>query len=458
MGNLLNKWFHLSEKKTNVRTELIAAITTFMSMSYILAVNPSILADAGMDRGSVFMATALAAAGGSFLMGIMANLPIGLAPGMGLNAFFTYSVVLGMGVSWQFALTAVLVEGILFALLSFFDVRENIFNSIPHSLWFGISGGIGLFIILIGLLNSNMIIKNSSTGLARFSFNSGTPFKSVGITVLLTFIGIIFLAVLMVRKVKGAILISILVTWALGMFCEAAGWYVPDPNLGMYSLFPQFTDGILTIPSMKPTMFQFDFLAVIQNFGTFLIVMFTFFFGDCFDTIGTLMGVAESSDLLDEDGKLPRLKWALLADAGDTIWGAFCGTPTSTAFIESKTGVEAGGRTGLTAIFVGLLFIASIVLSPLFLAIPSFATAPALIVVGIMMLKSFFQVDKNDFREFFPATVCLFTMPFAYSIAEGISIGIISYTVINACTGKAKKVHPILYVLTFLFVLRYRFL
>lgn len=425
-------------------------------MSYILAVNPSILGDTGMDRGAVFMATALAAAFGSIIMGLLANLPIGLAPGMGLNAFFTYSVVFGMGVSWQFALTAILVEGILFLLMSIFDVRENIFNSIPSSLRLGISGGIGLFITLIGLLNSNMVVKDASTGLTRFSFNTGVPFNSVGITVVLTFIGIIITACLVINNIKGGIFFGIIATWVLGIVCEVMGWYVPDAELGMYTLFPHFSG--FSIPSLKPTFCQFDFMEVFQHMGTFLIVMFTFFFGDCFDTIGTLMGVATSSDLLDENGKLPRLKQALIADAVATGVGALLGTSTTTSFVESKTGTEVGGRTGLTAIVVGLLFVASIVLSPIFLAIPSFATAPALIMVGVMMTKSFSDIDRSDLREFIPAFICFIAMPFMYSIAEGISMGIISYVLINALTGKAKKVHPIMYVLAVLFVVRYAFL
>ena len=452
---ILNKWFHLKERNTSVRVEVIAGITTFMAMAYILAVNPNILSATGMDRGALFVSTALASAIGCFCMAF-SNLPFGLAPGMGLNAYFAYTVCIGMGCSWQFALAAIFVEGIIFILLSVLDVRESIFNAIPKSLKLGISSGIGLFIAFIGLLNSKVVVMDTSTAVTRFSFKVN-PFESVGITVVLTIIGILLTAILLIHNVKGSILIGILATWGLGMLCQFFGWYVPNPDLGMYSLFPDFSNGF-TVPSIKPILFKLDFMAVVNNFGNFLIIMLTFLFGDCFDTLGTLMGVATKSNMLDKDGKLPGIKGALIADAIATSAGALLGVSTTTTYVESSAGTAEGGRTGLTAIVIGLLFLLSLFVSPLFLTIPSFATAPALITVGFMMVTAFSDIDRDDLSEAIPAYIAMIAMPFMYSIAEGISLGVISYTVINACTGRAKKVHPIMYILTILFVLRYAFL
>lgn len=451
----MEKLFHLKERNTSVRIEVIAGITTFMAMAYILAVNPNILSAIGMDRGALFVSTAVASAIGCFCMAF-SNLPFGLAPGMGLNAYFAYTVCIGMGYSWQFALTAIFVEGIIFLLLSLFDVREAIFNSIPRNLKLGISSGIGLFIAFIGLLNSKLVVMDASTAVTRFSFRTN-PFESVGITVVLTVIGILITAILLIRKVKGAILIGILATWGLGMLCEMFGIYVPNVDLGMYSLFPDFSAGF-SIPSIKPIFLKLDFMAVINNFGNFLIIMLTFLFGDCFDTLGTLMGVATKSNMLDENGKLPGIKGALIADAIATSAGALLGVSTTTTYVESSAGTAEGGRTGLTAIVIGLLFLLSIFISPIFLAIPSFATAPALIIVGFMMVTAFLDIDRDDLSEAIPAYIAMIAMPFMYSIAEGISIGIISYVLINVFTGKAKKVHPIMYVLAVLFILRYAFL
>lgn len=451
----MEKWFHLKERNTSVRIEVIAGITTFMAMAYILAVNPNILSATGMDRGALFVSTAVASAIGCFCMAF-SNLPFGLAPGMGLNAYFAYTVCIGMGFSWRFALAAIFVEGIIFLLLSALDVREAIFNSIPRNLKLGISSGIGLFIAFIGLLNSKLVVMDSSTAVTRFSFQTN-PFESVGITVVLTVIGTLITAILLIRKVKGAILIGILATWGLGMLCQLFGWYVPNPDLGMYSVFPDFSNG-LSIPSIKPILFQLDFMAVVNNFGNFLIIMLTFLFGDCFDTLGTLMGVATKSNMLDENGKLPGIKGALIADAIATSAGALLGVSTTTTYVESSAGTAEGGRTGLTAIVIGLLFLLSIFISPVFLAIPSFATAPALITVGFMMVTAFLDIDRDDLSEAIPAFIAMVAMPFMYSIAEGISLGVISYTVINACTGRTKKVHPIMYILTILFILRYAFL
>lgn len=451
----LNRLFKLKEHNTSVRVEVIAGITTFMAMAYILAVNPSILSVTGMDRNALFVSTAVASAIGCLCMAF-SNLPFGLAPGMGLNAYFAYTVCIGMNCSWQFALTAVFVEGVIFLLLSALDIREAIFNSIPRNLKLGISSGIGLFIAFIGLLNSKLVVMDASTAVTRFSFRSSS-FESVGITVVLTVIGIILTAVLLIRKVKGAILIGILATWGLGMLCEKCGWYVPNAELGMYSLLPDFSSG-LAVPSIKPIFFKFDLRGVINNLGNFFIIMLTFLFGDCFDTLGTLMGVATKSNMLDKDGKLPGIKKALIADAIATSAGAVLGVSTTTTYVESSAGTAEGGRTGLTAIVIGLLFLLSIFISPVFLAIPSFATAPALIIVGFMMVTAFLDIDRDDLSEAIPAFIAMVAMPFMYSIAEGISIGIISYVLINVFTGKAKKVHPIMYVLAVLFILRYAFL
>ena len=446
-------FFRLRENNTSVKTELLAGMTTFMTMAYILAVNPNILSATGMDRSSVFVATALSASLGSILMGILANYPFALAPGMGLNAFFAYTVVLGMGYSWQFALTAVFIEGIIFILLSLLKVRENIFNAIPHTLKVSVSAGIGLFIAFIGMQNAKIVVPNESTCVAFYDF-SQCDFKSQGVTVLLALIGIIITTILLIKKVKGGILWGILATWVLGMLCQLVGLYVPNPEIGMYSLFPDFSQGISI--SMASTFFKFEW----NNIFTFnfIVIMFSFLFVDMFDTLGTLIGVSTEANMLDKDGKLPRIKGALLADAIATVVGAIFGTSTTTTFVESASGVASGGRTGLTAITTGLLFLISIILSPIFLAIPSFATAPALILVGFMMVKSISKIDFADLTEAIPGFICFIAMPFMYSISEGICMGIISYTIINLIAGNGKKVHWLLYILTIIFILKYCFI
>lgn len=456
----LDKLFHLKENHTDVKTEIMAGITTFMTMAYILAVNPNILAASGMDRGSVFTATALSAFIASCLMALLSNYPFVLAPGMGLNAYFTYTVVLGMGYSWQQALAAVFAEGIIFILLSLTNVREAIFNSIPMNLKHAVSVGIGLFIAFIGLQNAKIVVGNDSTLVSIFSFKSSVAegtFSSQGITVLLALIGILVTAILLAKDVKGSILWGILITWVLGIICQLTHLYVPNADLGYYSLLPDFSSGI-SVPSMAPTFMKMDFSIVFSL--DFVVIMFAFLFVDMFDTLGTLIGVASKADMLDKDGKLPNIKGALLSDAVGTTVGAMCGTSTVTTFVESASGVAEGGRTGLTSIVAGILFALSLLLSPIFLAIPSFATAPALIVVGYLMLTSVTKIDFSDMTEAIPCFIAIIAMPFMYSISEGISMGVISYVVINLITGKAKekKISALMYVLAVLFVLKYIFI
>ena len=456
----LDKIFHLKENHTDVKTEVMAGITTFMTMAYILAVNPNILSASGMDRGSVFTATALSAFIATCLMALLSNYPFVLAPGMGLNAYFTYTVVLGMGYTWQQALAAVFAEGIIFILLSLTNVREAIFNSIPMNLKHAVSVGIGLFIAFIGLQNAKIVVGNDSTLVSIFSFKSSVAegtFSSQGITVLLALIGILVTAVLLAKDVKGSILWGILITWVLGIICQLTHLYVPNADIGYYSLLPDFSNGI-SVPSMAPTFMKMDFSIVFSL--DFVVIMFAFLFVDMFDTLGTLIGVASKADMLDKDGKLPKIKGALLSDAVGTTVGAVCGTSTVTTFVESASGVAEGGRTGLTSIVAGILFALSLLLSPIFLAIPSFATAPALIVVGYLMLTSVTKIDFSDMTEAIPCFIAIIAMPFMYSISEGISMGVISYVVINLITGKAKekKISVLMYVLAILFVLQYIFI
>ena len=456
----LDKIFHLKENHTDVKTEVMAGITTFMTMAYILAVNPNILSASGMDRGSVFTATALSAFIATCLMALLSNYPFVLAPGMGLNAYFTYTVVLGMGYTWQQALAAVFAEGIIFILLSLTNVREAIFNSIPMNLKHAVSVGIGLFIAFIGLQNAKIVVGNDSTLVSIFSFTSSVAegtFSSQGITVLLALIGILVTAVLLAKDVKGSILWGILITWVLGIICQLTHLYVPNADIGYYSLLPDFSNGI-SVPSMAPTFMKMDFSIVFSL--DFVVIMFAFLFVDMFDTLGTLIGVASKADMLDKDGKLPKIKGALLSDAVGTTVGAVCGTSTVTTFVESASGVAEGGRTGLTSIVAGILFALSLLLSPIFLAIPSFATAPALIVVGYLMLTSVTKIDFSDMTEAIPCFIAIIAMPFMYSISEGISMGVISYVVINLITGKAKekKISVLMYVLAILFVLKYIFI
>ncbi len=452
----LEKLFHLKENHTDVKTEIMAGITTFMTMAYILAVNPSILSASGMDSGAVFTATALASLIATLLMAAFSNYPFVLAPGMGLNAYFAYTVVLQMGYTWQMALAAVFVEGLIFIVLSLTNVREAIFNAIPMNLKHAVSVGIGLFIAFIGLQNAKIVV-DSATLVSLYSFKNSVAnglFNSEGITVLLALIGILITGILLVKGVKGNILWGILITWALGIVCQLTGLYKINPEIGMYSLLPDFSNGI-SIPSLAPTFMKMDFSGIFKL--DFLVIMFAFLFVDLFDTLGTLIGVASKADMLDKDGKLPRIRGALLSDAVGTSVGAMLGTSTTTTFVESASGVAEGGRTGLTAVVAAILFGLSLFLSPIFLAIPSFATAPALIVVGFLMITSITKIDFTDYTEAIPAYVAIIAMPFMYSISEGIAMGVISYVVINVAAGrmKEKNISILMYVLALLFVVKY---
>lgn len=452
----MEKFFKLKERGTDVRTEVIAGLTTFMTMAYILAVNPSVLGATGMDAGSVFTATALASAIAIFLMAFIANLPFALSSAMGLNAYFAYTVCIGMGLSWEIALTAVFVEGIIFIILSITNVREAIFNSIPATLKIAVSVGIGLFITFIGLQNANIAVLNESTKVAMFSFTGSVKagtFNTEGISVILAMAGILITGFLVIKQIKGNILIGILLTWLLGIICQVTGLYVPDPEAGFYSLFPS---GIISMPaSMAPTFFKMDFGYISENFLNFVVIMFAFLFVDVFDTLGTLIGCATKGNMLDENGRLPGIKGALLADAIGTTVGAICGTSTISTFVESASGIAEGGRTGLTAMVTGILFVLALFLSPIFLAIPSFATAPALIIVGFMMMQQVTKIDFDDLTEAIPAFIAIIAMPFMYSVSEGIAMGVISYVVLNLVSGKRDKLTPLMYVLAVLFVLKY---
>lgn len=453
---MFEKFFKLKENGTDVKTEVIAGLTTFMTMAYILAVNPNILSVAGMDKQALLIATALAAFVGTVLMALLANYPFALAPGLGLNAYFAYTVCGTMGYHWTIALAAVFVEGIIFIILSVTNVREAIFNAIPMTLKSAVSVGIGLFVAFIGLQDAKLIVNSDST-LVTYQTFKGETFHSVGVGAILALVGVFITAILLIKNVKGGILIGIIATWVLGMICEACGIYVPDPAAGMYS----------TIPS---SIVSFDFTPFKETFGAvfradfhsiklvdFIVVMFAFLFVDMFDTIGTLIGVSSKADMLDENGKLPRIKPALLSDAIATCVGAVFGTSTTTTFVESASGVTAGGRTGLTSIVTAVLFLLSIVFSPLFLTIPSFAIAPALIVVGFYMMGAVAKINFEDMSDAIPAFLCIVAMPLAYSISEGISVGVISWALVNLVTGKAKekKISIVMYVLTVLFILKY---
>ena len=453
---MLERVFKLSSHKTDVKTEVMAGITTFMTMAYILAVNPSVLSSTGMDSTAVLLATALASFLGTACMALMANLPFALSAGMGLNAYMAYTVVAGYGYSWQVALLAVFIEGLIFIVLSLTNVREAIFNAIPLTLKRGVSVGIGLFIAFIGLQNAGLSV-DSSTLVTITSFTEN--FHTSGICALLALVGLFLMAVFYIHNFKGAILYGILLTWVLGMLCQVTGIYVPTPDAGFYSLFP--TLGMTDFSKLGETFgqcFNVDFSAV--GLINFIVVVFSFLFVDLFDTLGTLIGVATKADMLDKDGKLPGIKPALLSDAIATSAGAVLGTSTTTTFVESASGVAVGGRTGLTAMVTGVLFLISTLFAPIFTAIPSFATAPALIMVGFLMVGTVTDIrfDLDNMTEAIPAYLAIIAMPLFYSISEGISMGVISYVLLNLAAGKGKKITPLMYVLALLFILKYIFL
>ncbi len=452
---MLEKSFKLKEHGVSVKGELAAGLTTFMTMAYILAVNPDILSVTGMNPGGVLIATALSSAIACICMAFMANLPFALAPGMGLNAYFAFTVVLGMGYSWQFALFAVFVEGLIFIVLSLTNVREAIFDAIPLTLKHAVGAGIGLFIAFIGLQNSGLVQPGATlVELVAFKDTMG----GVGLLALLTLVGVLIIGVLAYKKVKGALLIGMFAVWIIGIILQAVGLYVPNPEAGLFSLYPYW--GLPDFAGFGQIAGQAFSPAAFANFNIpdFLIIMFSFLFVDIFDTLGTLIGVADKADMLDKDGKLPKIKGALMADAVGTVVGAVAGTSTVTTYVESAAGVAEGGRTGLTALTTGILFLLAIILSPIFISIPSFATSAALIYVGFLMLSSILKVDFNDISEALPAYVALFAMPFFYSISHGIMFGIIFYVLINMISGKFKKISPLMYILALAFILKFAFL
>ena len=453
---MLEKLFKLKEHNTDVKTELMAGLTTFMTMAYILAVNPSVLSAAGMDNTAVLLATCLASFLGTACMALMANLPFALSAGMGLNAYLAYTVCGVYGYSWQVALLAVFIEGIIFIVLSLSNIRAAIFNCIPLSLKKAVSVGIGLFIAFIGLQNASLAV-DSATLVSLVNFREN--FSTTGISALLAVIGVFLTAILYIRRVPGSILIGIIGTWVLGMICQLIGIYVPDVEAGYYTLFPSFH---MTDFTKLGDTFGQCFNVDLSHVGVFnfIVVIFSFLFVDLFDTLGTLIGVSTKADMLDEDGKLPAIKPALLADAIATTGGAVFGTSTTTTFVESSAGVAAGVRTGLTALTTAVLFLASMLFAPIFVAVPSFATAPALIVVGFLMFSTITDIKftEDNYTEAIPSYLCVIAMPLFYSISEGISLGIISYVVLNLACGKAKKVNPLMIVLAVLFILKYIFL
>ncbi len=427
----LDKVFQLKKNKTTVRTEIVAGLTTFMTMAYILAVNPDILSSTGMDKGAVFTATALASFLAIMVMAFWARLPFALAPGMGLNAFFAFTVVIGMGYSWQFALTAVFLEGIIFLILTMFNVRESIVNAIPLNLKHAVSAGIGLFIAFIGLSNAGVIVGSEATLVELGNMASGTVFVAMS--------GLLVIAVLLVFRVKGALLIGILIGTILGI---PAG-ITSTPETGWVG----------APPSLEPLFFQFEFHNVFTV--DMLIVLFTFLFVDMFDTIGTLVGVTSKAGMLDSEGRVPRVKQALFADAIGTTVGAMLGTSTVTTYVESASGVAEGGRTGLTSFVVGVMFLLALLFAPVFTMIPSAATAPALIIVGLFMMSPIRKIDLNDYSEAIPAFLTMIMMPLTYSIAEGIAFGMISYVLIKFLSGKWKNVSWVTVVVALFFIVKF---
>ena len=446
----MEKLFKLEEHGTDVKTEIVAGVTTFLSMVYILAVNPSILSAAGMNSSAVFTATAVSAAIATLFMAFFANYPIALASGMGLNAYFAFSVCIplaqkGVQDPWKIALVAVLVEGIVFVLLSLCNFREKLVNDVPQNLKYGITAGIGLFITIIGLKGAGIVIGDQATLVNLGSFKSPQ--------MILALVGLIIVAVLYHFNVKGYILIGILATWILGMIAQATGWYVVDPEAGVFSLYPSFSADSM-IPA-APEMFKFDFTWIGGHILDFIVIVISFLYVDLFDTVGTLIGVAQKGDLLDEDGKLPRVKGALMADALGTILGACLGTSAVTSYVESSAGVANGGRTGLTAVTTAVLFILALFFAPIFLAIPSFATTPALVWVGLLMIGSVKKMDfEGDIADVLGGFLAIIMMPFTYSIANGIMFGILAWVILKILSGKVKEIPAVMWVAAILFGLR----
>lgn len=450
---MFEKLFKLRENNTNIKTEILAGITTFVTMAYILAVNPDILSEAGMDKTAVLMATAISSFIGSMCMAFMANYPFALAPGMGLNAYFTFTVCMQYGVPWRTGLFAVFIEGVVFIILSLTNIREAIFNAIPSTLRLAVSGGIGLFIAFIGFQDAGLIVSNNNTLVAYIDFSK--DFFNSGMAAVFAITGVFITGILLVKKVRGGILFGILITWIIAMIFEAVGIFEP------------------TISTIPDKFFSFEITSLGKTFGqcfnadfdstsilNFIVIIFSFLFVDLFDTLGTLIGVSTKANMLDENGRLPRIKGALLADSVATCAGAVIGTSTTATYVESASGVTEGGRTGLTAATTGILFLLAIFFSPLFGSIPTFAIAPALITVGFYMIGNVVKINFEDAGEGIPAFLTIAAMPLAYSISEGIAIGVISYTIINLFTGKSKekKLGLLMYILTVLFIAKYIFL
>lgn len=450
---MFEKLFHMKDKGTTLHTELIAGVTTFMTMVYILALNPTILSAAGMDAGSILTATALASAIACFCMAAFSNKPFALSAGLGLNAYFAYSVCGAMGYSWQVALTAVFVEGVIFILMSLTNVREAIFNAIPVQLKTAVAVGIGFFITFIGVQNCGLIVKGP-TLVGLYSFTQGAKTNaSQGVAILLCLIGVVITAWMLIKGIKGYMLWGMLATWVLGIVAQLLGIYVPAPDAGYYSVIPT---AFVSMPSsIAPTFFKLDFSFIANHFLNFVVVCFAFLFVDIFDTLGTVIGCASKANMLDKDGKLPGIKGVLLADAVGTTIGAVLGTSTITTFVESSAGITEGGRTGLTSVVTGILFLVALFLTPLFLTIPAFATAPALIIVGFLMMQQVSHIDWSDLTKAIPCFACITMMGFAYSISDGIAFGFITYTLLHVLTGKGKELSWLMYVLSILFVLKY---
>lgn len=440
--DFIEKCFKLKENKTTFKTELMAGLTTFMTMAYILVVNPSILSTTGMDAGALLTATCIASALGTFFMAFFANYPFVLAPGMGLNAYFAFTICAQKGYSWHVALAAVFVEGIIFIILSAVNVREAIFNAIPANMKKAVSVGIGMYIAFIGLQNAGVVINNASTCVSLGDVKT--------VPVALALIGTIITLVLVIRKVKGALLVGILITWILGIICQLAGVYVVDVEAGVYSLIP--TGLISAPPSIAPIAGKLSFSGI--SIFDFIVVIFAFLFVDLFDTLGTLIGVSTKAGFLDKEGKLPRIKGALFADALATTIGAVLGTSTVTTFVESASGVSDGGRSGLTAFTAGVLFLVALLFSPILTTIPSFATTPALVVVGLMMVENVRDIDFSDYTEGFPAFMTILMMVVCYSISEGLVFGVISYVLLKLFGGKKNELNPVIVIIAILFFLK----
>lgn len=440
--DFIEKCFKLKENKTTFKTELMAGLTTFMTMAYILVVNPSILSTTGMDAGALLTATCIASALGTFFMAFFANYPFVLAPGMGLNAYFAFTICAQKGYSWHVALAAVFVEGIIFIILSAINVREAIFNAIPANMKKAVSVGIGMYIAFIGLQNAGVVINNASTCVSLGDVKT--------VPVALALIGTIITLVLVIRKVKGALLVGILITWILGIICQLAGVYVVDVEAGIYSLIP--TGLISAPPSIAPIAGKLSFSGI--SIFDFIVVIFAFLFVDLFDTLGTLIGVSTKAGFLDKEGKLPRIKGALFADALATTVGAVLGTSTVTTFVESASGVSDGGRSGLTALTAGVLFLVALLFSPILTTIPSFATTPALVVVGLMMVENVRDIDFSDYTEGFPAFMTILMMVVCYSISEGLVFGVISYVLLKLFGGKKNELNPVIVIIAILFFLK----